>query len=308
MVTDAGMDAGMDALVDSAVDAPVDAPIDAAPDAAVLPPALYASGGVTRSGAYLDGTHFMVWGSTDYGEAGLISPTPVGPTEVMVPGGTISAYAVGGSHLCALTDQIYCWGRNDDERLGRPFVTIENDTPAPLTTSLTGIVGLSLGFAHSCAWSASEVHCWGSNFSGQLGEGAVGGSTEVPRTATLGGAVARVVAGDQHTCAIRSDQMLYCWGRNSSGELGDGTRMDRPTPVAVPIGAVKDVAVGRSHTCAAHPDGSLTCFGSNLWGELGRGTMSAGEDPAVVPGLGSVNRVTVGYDHTCALLDSGPIF
>ena len=73
-----------------------------------------------------------------------------------------------------------------------------------------------------------------------------------------------------HTCAIDGQTGLYCWGRNSEGQLGVGDRELRETPVLVGHGYV-GVAVGRFSTCAIGEDGSVACTGVNDVGQLGVG-------------------------------------
>ncbi len=324
MITDAGMDASMDSTVDSALDAGMDSAADAVADALpdstpdgtpdadagtmILAPPPFVPG-VVRNGGYFDGTDLLVWGTSTWGQVGVDDPAVQGPTAIAIPGGAISAYAVGGFHGCAQTDRIYCWGRNAHGQLGRPANTVANPTPMATTTTLSGVVGLAAGFAYSCAWTGTDVRCWGSNENGQLGGGPAGAGvfTEVPNVVSIGGAPARVYASDQHTCAVRTDGTLYCWGRNLGRELGDGTTTSRSTPVAVPVPAVIDVALGRSHTCALHADGSVRCWGENDTGQVGNGATTVSEDPTLVAVGEPVLQISSGYDHTCAIAASGAI-
>ncbi|MEU4624936.1 hypothetical protein AB0G04_33805 [Actinoplanes sp. NPDC023801] len=80
----------------------------------------------------------------------------------------------------------------------------------------------------------------------------------------------QVVSGDSATCAIRSDQTLWCWGANSSGQIGDGTTVDRNAPARVAgDGRWTAVARGSGHTCGIRTDGSLWCWGANTEHQLG---------------------------------------
>ena len=95
-----------------------------------------------------------------------------------------------------------------------------------------------------------------------------------------------VSAGDGHTVAIRRDGSLWAWGRNSSGQLGDGTAIDRRTPVM--IGAATDwayVSAGFSHTVAIREGGTLWAWGSNWSGQLGIGigTATGNHNPVRIP-------------------------
>ena len=112
-----------------------------------------------------------------------------------------------------------------------------------------------------------------------------------------------IAAGDGHSCAIRNDGTAWCWGANASGQLGDGTSVDRAVPVAV-LGAQlpKFTAItgGREHTCALGSDGSVWCWGSNDAGQLGHG-MNDSATPVAVSNLSDAIEIASGVAHTCAI-------
>jgi alpha-tubulin suppressor-like RCC1 family protein len=90
-------------------------------------------------------------------------------------------------------------------------------------------------------------------------------------------------SGYSHTCALKSDNTLACWGFNNGGQLGDGTTTKSTLPLAVAsVNAVAAVATGASHTCALKTDGSAACWGSNSAGQLGDGTMTNRPAPTAV--------------------------
>ena len=99
---------------------------------------------------------------------------------------------------------------------------------------------LSAGTAFTCGVTTSdEAWCWGSNWTGQLGDGTTSDSPQPVRTAP-GLRLRAVVAGGVHACGIAVDGLAYCWGDNRVGQLGDGTTTARLTPVRV-IGQTEPV-------------------------------------------------------------------
>jgi len=112
-----------------------------------------------------------------------------------------------------------------------------------------------------------------------------------------------------HTCALKSDGTVWCWGDNEYGELGDGTTTERHTPVQVSgLTNVVAVAPGSVHTCALKSDGTVWCWGDNYYGQLGDGTTTERHTPVQVSGLTNVVAVTVGSLHTCALKSDGTVW
>jgi alpha-tubulin suppressor-like RCC1 family protein len=90
----------------------------------------------------------------------------------------------------------------------------------------------------------------------------------------VGLAGARSLAvGAAHACAALADGTVRCWGANDAGQLGDGSLVDRSTPVAVSgVTGARAVAVGAGHGCALTGDGRVLCWGGNAQGQLGDGT------------------------------------
>jgi alpha-tubulin suppressor-like RCC1 family protein len=109
--------------------------------------------------------------------------------------------------------------------------------PWPVT-GITGkkVVQLAAGSSHSLAlMSDGTVYAWGCNANGQLGDGS--NTTRLAPVAVsglIGKNVTQLVAGEIHSLALLLDGTVYAWGRNSDGQLGDGSTVDRLTPVAVP--------------------------------------------------------------------------
>ena len=111
----------------------------------------------------------------------------------------------------------------------------------------------------------------------------------------------RLSAGRAFTCVV-IEGSVYCWGDNSSSQLGDGTTTNRSTMVKVAgVSNVASISAGDSHICALITGGTVTCWGSNVSGELG---VSSGSGPATVTGLTDATAVTVGKNFSCAISTS----
>ena len=119
---------------------------------------------------------------------------------------------------------------------------------------------------------------------------------------------AQVSAGGDHTCGLDLAGRAYCWGQNQSGQLGDGTKTIRTTPVAVSGGLVfSSISAGSGTTCAVAVDGAPFCWGANALGQVGDGGPLGGTFTVpnrVVIGL-SATRVSVGLQYACAMTTAG---
>jgi alpha-tubulin suppressor-like RCC1 family protein len=119
-----------------------------------------------------------------------------------------------------------------------------------------------------------------------------------------------VGTGFNHACAIRNDGTAWCWGQNTSGQLGDGTTIDRTSPVAVVatgLPKLSAIAGGQAHTCAIGNDHSVWCWGANESGELGNGTMSDNHTPVKVTGITTAAALAIGYRHACVMDAAGAV-
>ena len=165
-------------------------------------------------------------------------------------------------------------------------------------------------FNHTCAiYGSGGLHCWGQNFSGQLGDGTTTNSAIPVVVPGLTG-VTSVSAGRVHTCAI-AQGVVKCWGDGSDGQLGNGTTNSSPTPVTV-IGLSSfsnqptAVAVGADFSCAQMQTTtgttSVRCWGGNVAGQVGSGSASAQIfAPVTVPGLANVTHLAAGSYFACVV-------
>ena len=221
---------------------------------------------------------------------------------------------VGNGFGCALVSSgdVHCWGANSLGQLGRGA---ESFTPAlqPRQTNglFDGATRISAGRDHACVVTATGgIECWGSNFSGQLGLGTAAVNANAPTTLTSPALVAMsdVSAGYEHTCALRGDGTVWCWGRNSSGQLGNASTIDSNAPVQVSgLTNATSISAGYTHSCASRSDGTVRCWGANFTGQLGNGTATDSTVPVTVSGVSSARRVVTSSFATCAVDTSGGV-
>ena len=271
-----------------------------------------------------DGTVWCAGENTD-GQLGigLVGP-PV--TEWMQARDTTSAViadatavTAGWESACAVRagGTVWCWGNINGATSAVRVVRTDD-------TTLIGIVEIGVGYGHVCGRDgAGAVWCWGTNSAGQLGDGT---TTSRPKAAPvldapmgppMTGALALTVGGN-HACVRKAGDAVRCWGRNTGGELGDTTQVNRLNPVMVT--AASSVAAGQYHTCAVRTDGTAWCSGQAWRNRLGNG-VGTYDTPApftyptpvqVVtsrdgPPLTNVKQVAAG-GVSCALTDAKAVY
>lgn len=228
------------------------------------------------------------WGKNEGGALGIS-----GIAERSKPGlasGTlpmVKDIAAGYDFSMALAEDgsIWAWGANGRGQLGdgtntpRPF-------PAQASSVLSGITAISAGYQHAMALdSQGRVWVWGYGGNGVLGQGAY---EDLSTPIKMGGPVSNIVsisAGLWHTFAVAADGSAWACGYNNTGTLGDGSALERKTPVRVLApGKVLAAAGGRNMSLLLLDDGQVRSMGNNMYGQLGIGTTDydAHPDPLTV--------------------------
>ncbi len=233
------------------------------------------------------------------------------PVDVIGMGNGILVIAAGLSgHTCAVAPAggLKCWGSNEYGQLGDGTLP-RRLTPVDVVGLTGGMAVIAAGDRHGCArTNVGAVRCWGANGSGQLGDGTRTTRPAPVSVVGLSGGVAAITTGGNHTCALTVAGGVKCWGDNGYGQLGDGTTVDRLTPVDVAgLGSgVAAIHAGDNHTCAVTIAGGAKCWGYNYWGQLGDDTGMDRLTPVDVAGLGSgVAVIALGGSHTCAVTTAG---
>ncbi|HEX2677148.1 MAG TPA: hypothetical protein VHM19_10925, partial [Polyangiales bacterium] len=208
------------------------------------------------------------WGENTSGQLGLgntsshATPTRVGDANDWLD------VAGGQHHTCGLRapGQLWCWGENNVGQLGL------GDTAPHFEPTRVGVIedfsDVSCGGDNCCALrSGHTLYCWGDNLEGSPGQNDTPGALDVLTPSRVAGSLAiqRFSVGGAHSCAIRDDGALYCWGRNNDGELGLGSadpQRREPTRVGMDTDW-RSIAAGQHHTCGVRGRGELYCWGRN---------------------------------------------
>lgn len=266
-----------------------------------------------------DGTVWC-WGDNSEGQLGtdpILTTSSSTAIKVALPGLAISI-AAGGAHSCALivNGKVSCWGANDHGQLG--IVTTEKVVVPVTASALSSVKAIATGGAHTCALNVTgAVRCWGDGSKGQLGDGStsdrftptdVKNLTGKPESAENTQAAIQIAAGKTHSCALLGNGNASCWGDNSKGQLGDGTKDQRKVPTLVKglIGG-KLLSLGTDHSCVFAGDGIVQCWGSNAMLQLG----PVGQDQGLHPAISSLalrdKTFSAGDRHACSVVTDGSV-
>jgi alpha-tubulin suppressor-like RCC1 family protein len=249
-------------------------------------------------------------------------PSPTEPDLATAAPPSVAALAfsnvsTGGSHTCALTSdqRAWCWGYNELGQLGTgsasgPETCIGAVGPFPCSTRPIRVAGdrryrqMIAGDNYSCAVAIDfRAYCWGANELGAIGDGTT--KRRLFPVLVGGGLQFRQLDGGFfHTCGVsHPDGRVYCWGNNSQGQLGDGTRTSRLAPVPV-VGGLRfrQVSTGGLHTCGVTTSNEAYCWGWDDFGQLGNDRTRASRNrPVRVAGQRLFVQVTAGSDHSCGV-------
>jgi hypothetical protein len=210
------------------------------------------------------------WGMNEFGQLGDATMKGASvPVQVDGLSSGVQSIAADGRWSCAVqSGAARCWGENSSGQLANGSV-VNSAVPVPISGLASGVQAIAPGYFHGCAIVNEAVLCWGDNKQGQLGNGSPdpspvpvpplglgsgaqaiasgvfsscalidggvkcwGGRSRTPVAVPGLSGVQDLAVGDVQACALSNGSVL-CWGSNRRGELGDGTAVDRATPVRV---------------------------------------------------------------------------
>ncbi|MEC9443277.1 MAG: hypothetical protein VYE40_19460 [Myxococcota bacterium] len=286
------------------------------------------------------------WGNNAAGPLGYgdtktrgIAPGDMPPPDVNL-GGKAKELRVGGSYNCVIMedDTLKCWGV-----LGTTGETSEaiGDEPGEMPPPVIPINGkikkLPIsGATHQCVLLEDGVYCWGTNNSGELGQGDTtwrwtNGETNFPtQPVNLGGEVVDIESGLGYSCATLTTGELKCWGNlfGAGVPYGEATIGDEPSEIPPPVlPAVPETydavtlseGFGGPHRCVIanyipSSGSAIFCWGSNSNGQLGIGNnASLGSSPGDLPGPritydSTAKKIVTGLISTCLLKENNRLF
>lgn len=252
------------------------------------------------------------WGRNTSGRLGVGSTVAAG---VPVQGGfRFAAVSAGFRHTCGVnaSREAYCWGDNTLGALGDGTQRGSN-SPVRVSGQLA-FQSISAGGFFTCGVTVGgQAYCWGMNRSGQLGNGSTDQDAHLsPEPVRADVTFRSVAAALAYACGVSTSGEVYCWGANSSGQLGTGSRTSSALPVAVSGGlSFRMVSVG-GHSCGITTGGEAYCWGANGSGQLGDGSRVGAGDvravPARVSGRLRFRSVSVGADHTCGVTTNRVVY
>lgn len=276
--------------------------------------------GSAHSLVLTDTGEVFAWGSNTDGRLGIGDLTvtqSTRPVKVALPAGVVAKQIAAAGATSYLIDQngnLYAWGWNEFGQLAsndtgsRSAPTLIQRGVIPTTAAIERVVA-SVNNAYAVD-KDGNLYAWGDNTYGQLGTGSAAATavTTPVKVSLPGGATVKSLAAPTnayHVVVVGSDEAVYAWGRNQLGQLGDGSKVDRKSPVkvATPAGVKFALAGAASSTSyAVSSDGVTYAWGSNAYGQLGDGTTSDKTTPSVMnAGSAPFQKIVGGAGSAMAL-------
>ncbi len=257
----------------------------------------------------------LCWGYDQYGQVdGAPNATSPYYSSGSPPGGgTFTQVSAGGNHTCGIrtSGTMLCWGDDQYGQVdGVPGSYSSGSPPGGGT-----FTEVSAGETHTCGIRTSgTILCWGDDQYGQVD--GVPNSTSPHYSAGSppgGGTFSQVTSGGNHTCGLRTDGTIFCWGYDADGEVDGNPNLVSPfyssgSPPAA--GSFTQITAGYNYTCGIKTDGSVLCWGNDFNGQVDGSPVQTGTSYSLgsPPGGGTFSEIGAGDYHTCGIKTNGTSF
>jgi alpha-tubulin suppressor-like RCC1 family protein len=295
--------------------------------------------GSSLSAALISNGRVFTWGSNSSGRLGdnstnnRIVPTEITSNFNLDTNDKIVSLSLSWDHSAVISSsgRVFTWGRNNYGQLGDNTI-LNRSVPTEITSNFNlgsndKIVSLSLGYYHSSAVSSNgRIFTWGDNGYGKIGDGATT-SRLIPTEITSNFNLAtndKIIAlslGWDHSSAVSSTGRIFTWGRNGSGQLGDGTTTDRLMPTEITSrfalsanDKIISLSLSGYNSSALSSSGRIFGWGDNNYGQIGDGTTNNRLVPTEITSRFSLTAgdkiisLSLGGDHSSAVSSAGRIF
>ncbi|MBR9683709.1 hypothetical protein GOV03_04180, partial [Candidatus Woesearchaeota archaeon] len=256
--------------------------------------------------ALTDNGSVYCWGYNGHGQIGQgYAGVPIPLPKKVLGLSNVVQMDTGYYHSCAIVQNgsVLCWGYNAYGNLW-DTTTATRTTPVKVT-ELYNISKITCSYHSTCAiLQNGTAMCGGYNGYGQLGVGDTATKTDPTPVLNVSNVTEITQSSMYHNCFLQENGTVKCTGRNNYGQLGDGSQIQKTSPVDADIINVTSLVVGVYHTCAIQQNTSVMCWGYNSHGELGDGTATLKTSP-ITTNITDVSSIDASHYHTCAILQNG---
>lgn len=225
------------------------------------------------------------WGQNDYGEVGNGKTVDVGSPVKVMSGVIYAAVGYGSSAVIKEDHSLWMWGNNDHGELGNGT---ETDEKKPFKV-MEDVKMVICGFHRTVALKLDgTVWAWGQNDHGEIGDGSMQERHKPVKVKNLKNIIEISTKAEGHMLALKKGGTVYAWGNNEDGEIGNGSKAERLTPVKV-LTNVKAIETNEACSYAIKKDNTLWAWGYNASGQLGTGSTRSYSKPTKVFNLDTIS-------------------